>query len=52
MTESPFNWRVKPGPKKPEHAEKYPQSAYYWRKKAGLTGSRQNPQRHWRKNEL
>lgn len=26
----------------------YPQRAYYWRKKQGLTGTRQNPVRGWR----
>lgn len=26
----------------------YPQKAYYWRRKAGLTGTRQNPKRQWR----
>lgn len=29
----------------------YPQAAYYHRKKAGLTGTRQNPDRHWRKKQ-
>ena len=28
--------------------EDYPQKAYYWRKKAGQTGTRQNPKRGWR----
>lgn len=27
----------------------YPQKSYYWRRKAGLTGTRDNPDRHWRK---
>ena len=28
-----------------------PQAAYYWRKKAGLTGSRDKPVRGWRKTK-
>ncbi len=28
-----------------------PQAIYYHRRKAGLTGTRQNPDRHWRKRE-
>lgn len=28
----------------------YPQRAYYWRKKQGLTGTRQNPDRGWRQS--
>jgi len=28
-----------------------PQAIYYHRKKAGLTGTRQNPDRHWRKEK-
>jgi hypothetical protein len=56
---SPFNWR---GPSQliaeftkdaPEVVVKnYPQKSYYWRRKAGLTGTRQNPDRHWRKREV
>ena len=30
----------------------YAQKSYYWRKKAGVTGTRQNPDRHWRNSEL
>jgi hypothetical protein len=29
----------------------YPQRAYYWRKKAGLTGTRQEPDRGWRERK-
>ena len=44
-----FNWRVRP-PVEPEKAEpSYPQKDYYHRKKLGLTGTRQNPDRQWRK---
>ena len=51
---SPFDWR---GPsqseveKVPQPAQMYPQLAYYWRKKAGLTGSRAAPVRGWRKTK-
>lgn len=31
-----------------EPQDMYPQRAYYWRKKQGLTGTRQNPVRGWR----
>lgn len=41
-----FHWR-KPADV-PEHAGKYPQLAWYWRKKAGLTGTREKPVRGWR----
>ena len=48
---SPFNWR---GPSQsglcgaPPLVELRPQNAYYWRKKAGLTGTRDKPVRGWR----
>lgn len=51
---SPFNWR---GPSQsglcdaPPLVEMRPQNAYYWRKKAGLTGSRVAPVRGWRKTK-
>ena len=45
---SVFDWRKTPEPAKPAHADKYPQAAYYWRKKAGLTGTRDKPVRGWR----
>ena len=45
-----FHWREE---RKPETPKIYPQKDYYWRKKAGLTGTRDNPDRHWRKkNEV
>ena len=56
-----FHWRNKPEEIKPEMVKPksypqeaiYPQKDYYWRKKAGLTGTRDNPDRHWRKkNEV
>ena len=47
---SVFDWRTdKPSVMTPKRAD-YPQAAYYWRKKYGLTGTRQNPDRHWRKH--
>lgn len=49
MIESPFNWRVKPQSEADKIKKMYPQLAYYARKKLGLTGTRQNPNRHWRK---
>lgn len=48
---SVFDWQ---GPsqlgieRKPVLSEMRPQNAYYWRKKAGLTGSRDKPVRGWR----
>ena len=54
---SAFNWQG-PSTLAPELCkgvavkQDYPQKSYYWRKKAGLTGSRQNPDRHWRKREV
>ena len=52
MTEpSVFEWRTgKPTVMTPMRPD-YPQLAYYWRKKAGLTQSRQNPDRQWRKKQ-
>ena len=53
---SVFDWRSEPlkcpDLREPEPREKYPQAAYYHRKKAGLTGTRQNPDRHWRRDAL
>jgi hypothetical protein len=40
-----FHWQT---PREKPKAD-YPQKAYYHRKKAGLTGTRQNPDRQWRK---
>ena len=46
-----FDWR---GPSQSgieaveQPARMYPQLAYYWRKKAGLTGTRDKPVRGWR----
>ena len=41
-----FNWREG---RKAIADTRYPQLAYYWRKKAGLTGTRAKPDRQWRK---
>ena len=52
-TQNAFHWKGQPSsfaPKEPIKAE-YPQKSYYWRKKAGQTGSRQNPDRQWRKRQ-
>lgn len=45
---SPFDWRREAQPAVKAPAD-YPQKAYYWRRKAGITGTRQAPDRHWRK---
>jgi hypothetical protein len=45
-----FHWRTEKK-REPAHADKYPQLAYYWRKKQGLTGSREKPVRNWRKEQ-
>ena len=54
---SVFDWRgassVFAG--EPEHAARQlegmsPQAAFYWRKKAGLTGTRDKPVRGWRED--
>jgi hypothetical protein len=42
-----FHWRAEP-----KASTVKPQWAYYWRKKAGLTGTRQDPKRHWRQDDL
>ena len=50
---SPFEWKTGQ-PSVMRNSEKivapavYPQLAYYHRKKAGLTGSRDKPNRQWR----
>ena len=50
---SVFDWR---GPsqsgveKIPQPVDMYPQLAYYWRKKAGLTGTKDKPVRGWRED--
>lgn len=49
---SPFEWRTAAPTvmaAAPKARPDYPQAAYYWRKKLGLTGTRQNPDRQWRK---
>jgi hypothetical protein len=43
-----FNWREGREAPKPKS---YPQKDYYWRKKAGLTGTRKTPDRQWRKRD-
>ncbi len=48
---SVFDWRTAAPTVMTPMRPDYPQAAYYWRKKAGLTGTRQNPDRHWRKKQ-
>ena len=46
-----FHWKGQPSsfaPPAPAPRESYPQLDYYHRRKAGLTGTRQNPDRQWR----
>lgn len=43
-----FHWRAPPQSPTNPLAAMAPQNAYYHRRKAGLTGTRQDPQRGWR----
>lgn len=54
MTTTPnaFHWQGQPSSFAPKEPKKMSsQLAYYYRKKAGQTGSRQNPDRQWRKRQ-
>lgn len=51
-TKNAFHWKGQPSTLRVETEKRsYPQKDYYWRKKAGQTGSRQNPDRQWRKRQ-